>query len=52
MNEKGGMGEEEFMRYFMNYIVPLYPDAKDVNGKHVMVKIDSGPWRINMDLLE
>ena len=51
MNEKGGMDDEEFMSYFMNSIVPLYLDAEDVDGKHVMVKIDSGTGRLNMDLL-
>jgi hypothetical protein len=28
-NEKGSMDDEEFEKYLMNSIVPLYPDAKD-----------------------
>ena len=51
MNEKRGMDDREFMSYFMNLIIPLYLDAKDVDGKHVMVKIESGPGQLNIDLL-
>ncbi len=51
MNEKGGMDESEFMHYFFNSLVPLYPDAADVPGKRVMVKVDSGPGRLNPTLL-
>ena len=45
MNEKGGMDDLEFQQYFLNSIVPLYPDANDVNGKRVMVKVDDRPGR-------
>ena len=31
--------------------MPLYPDAADVPGKRVMIKIDSGPGRNNEDML-
>eukprot|EP00984_Skeletonema_dohrnii_P018305 scaffold8528_cov85-Skeletonema_dohrnii-CCMP3373.AAC.1 len=51
MNEKGGMDEKEFMDYFFNSLVPLYEDAADVPGKRVMVKVDSGPGRLNPTLL-
>ena len=30
---------------------PLFPDAKDEDGKRVIIKIDSGPGRANMQLL-
>ena len=33
MNEKAGMNGEELKKYFMNSIVPLYPDAEDKPGK-------------------
>jgi|EP01082_Thalassiosira_pseudonana_P008128 hypothetical protein len=51
MNEKGGMDEKEFMDYFLHSLVPLYPDAEDIPGKRVMVKVDSGPGRLNPELL-
>ena len=50
-NEKEGMDEEEIAKYIMNAIVPLYPHAKDNRGHRVIPKVDSGPGRINMDLL-
>ena len=45
MNEKGGMGEEEFLEYVKNSIRPLYPHSRDAPGKQVMFKADSGPGR-------
>ena len=51
MNEKGGMDEVEFEKYVMNSIVPLYPDSDDVPGKRVMIKVDSGPGRLNARLV-
>jgi hypothetical protein len=50
-NEKGGMDEEEFEKYVMNAIVPLYPNARNRPGHHVMLKVDSGPGRMNLNLL-
>ena len=35
MSLKGGMEEREFRSYFLNSIVPLFPDAKDVKGKEL-----------------
>jgi hypothetical protein len=32
-------------------IAPLYPDAADEHGKRVMVKVDSGPGRLEIDYL-
>ena len=50
-NEKGGMDEAEFEKYVSNSILPLYPDARDRPGLRVMVKVDSGPGRINGAML-
>jgi hypothetical protein len=50
-NKKRGMDEEEFAAYIMNSIVPLYPNAKDKSGHQVILKVDSGPGRMNMDFL-
>ena len=43
MNKNGGMMDEEFEKYIDNIIVPLYPDLEDTPGKHVLLKVDSGP---------
>ena len=51
LNEKGGMDDCEFEKYIRNSIIPLYPNAEDSPGKRVMIKIDSGPGRLNADLL-
>ena len=51
MNLKGGMDEREFRAYFLNSIVPLFPDAEDVKGKRVIMKVDSGPGRMELGFL-
>ncbi len=50
-NEKGEMDSEEFEKYVMNSIVPLYPHARNQRGKRVMLKVDSGPGMMNLNLL-
>ena len=51
MNEKAGMNSEELQKYFMKCIVPLYPDLEDRPLKRVLVKVDSGPGRTNLEML-
>jgi len=51
LNEKGEMDEAEFEKYFRNCILPLFPDALDLPGFCIMVKVDSGPGRLNVNLL-
>ena len=50
-NEKGGMDDGEFFEYLMTNILPLYPHARPLPGKWVVLKVDSGPGRLNNDLL-
>jgi hypothetical protein len=50
-NKKGGMEEEEFAKYLFNSIVPLFPHAKDKPGHHVLLKVDLGSGRMNLNLL-
>lgn len=50
LNEKGGMDQAEFEKYIRNSILPLFPDACDLPGKRVMIKVDSGPGRLNVEL--
>ena len=47
MNTKGGMDDNEFELYLLNAVFPLFPDAKYQKGKRVLLKVDSGPVRIN-----
>ena len=51
MNEKGGMNSKELWNYFVENIFPLFPDAADVAGKRVLIKIDGGPGRLDHHLL-
>ena len=50
-NKKRGMDEKEFAKYLLNFIVPLFPNAKDKPGHRVLLKVDSGPGRMNLKLL-
>ena len=45
------MDKEEFTKYFFNSIVPFFPHAKDKPGHHVLLKVDSVPGRMNLNLL-
>ena len=50
-NAKAGMDDEEFRKYVMDCIVPLYPDAADKPGKRVLLIVDSGPGRTQLKML-
>ena len=50
-NEKGGMHNKEFTKYMRGAIAPLFPDALDKPGCHVLLKVNSGPGRMNLELL-
>jgi hypothetical protein len=45
------MDDEEFEKYLLSLIVPLYHNAKDRPGKRVILKVDSDPGRTNLSLL-
>ena len=51
MNEKAGMNAIELDKYIKNSILPLYPDIADEVGKRVILKVDSGPGRMNVEML-
>ncbi len=51
MNAKGGMDNEEFQKYVRNSLLPLFPDSGDFPGKRVLIKVDGGPGRLNVELL-
>jgi hypothetical protein len=38
-------------KYLKNSILPLYPDIQDFPGKRVVLKVDSGPGRLNIQML-
>ena len=48
---KVGRDNEQFKEYFRTNIASLYPDVEDKVGKRVMVKVDSGPERLEIDFL-
>ena len=50
-NDKGGMDNQEFAMYLRNSIMPLYPKLAPEKGKWVILKCDSGPGRMNIELL-
>ena len=50
-NMKAGMDVEEFCKYVEDCIVPLYPDARDEPGKRVLLIVDSGPGRTQVEML-
>jgi hypothetical protein len=45
------MDDDKFEKYLKNSIIPLYPDALDVLGKRVIIKVDRRPGRMNIELL-
>ena len=51
MNEKAGMNSVELDKYMDGSILPLYPDVQDKPGKRVIMKLDSGPGRMNVEML-
>ncbi len=50
-NHKGEMDDNSFFEYLQKSILKLYPDAAPVKGMWVVVKCDSGPRRLNPELL-
>jgi hypothetical protein len=51
MNERAGMNAVELEKYLKNSILPLYPDIQDFPGSRVILKVDSGPGRLNVEML-
>ena len=51
MNEKAGMNSVELEKYMRCSILPLYPDIADIKGKPVIMKVDSSPGRMNLEML-
>jgi len=45
------MDDVEFFEYLQKSFMKLYPFAAPVKGKWVVIKCDSGPGRLNPDLL-
>ena len=50
-NSKAGMDAVEFSMYLQTSFMPLYPDAKDIPCKRVLIIVDSGPGRLDLDTL-
>ena len=50
-NVTAGMDGAEFFKYLEQSVVTLFPDARNIPGKRVMIIVDSGPGRNNKKLL-
>ena len=50
-NKKGGMDDKEFSKYMRGAIAPLFPDALNKPGRSILLKVDSGHGRMNLELL-
>ncbi len=51
LNMKGGMDDREFAHYVTNSILPLYPETHDWKGHRLLLKCDSGPGHLQVELL-
>jgi hypothetical protein len=51
VSKKVGMDMTEFATHIRNAIMMLFSDAKPSFGKWVILKYDSGPSRMTLDLL-
>jgi hypothetical protein len=51
INVRAGMNAIELEKYVKNSILPLYPDIQDYPGKRVLLKLDSGLGRLNVEML-
>ncbi len=45
------MDNEEFVKYMQGFIALLFPNALNQLGRRVLLKVDSGPCRMNLKLL-
>jgi hypothetical protein len=51
VNPKGGTDARVLAQLLSSYIERLYPDARDQAGYHVLLKIDGGPGRLDLNSL-
>ena len=45
------MDNKKFLKYMRGAIATLFPDALDQPGCHILLKVNSGPGRMNLELL-
>ena len=46
-NKTAGVGDDMFLKYIMELIMKVYPDAADEPGKRVLLIVDNGPGRLS-----
>ncbi len=51
LNKNGRMDKEELKKYSYINVIPLYQDVCNIIGKCILVKIDSGPRRMILELI-
>jgi len=45
------MDKKEVAKHLFATIIPLYPNVTDIPGKPIAIIVDSGPRRVNVDML-
>ena len=50
-NAKSGIDAVEYSKYLQTSAMPLCPDAQDTPGNKVLIIVDSGPGRLDLDML-
>ena len=48
-NAKGEIDNEQFREYFKTNVSPMYPDVHNEADTRMMVKVDSGPGKLEID---
>ncbi|CAB9513798.1 unknown protein [Seminavis robusta] len=51
MNPKGSMTKEMLNDFFERCVLPLYPDCADTKESSLLIKVNSGPGRLNPPML-
>ena len=47
-NAKGEIDNEQFREYFKTNVSPMYPDVDNEADTRMMVKVDSGPGKLEI----
>jgi len=51
MNEHGGINSVELDKHIKKAVLPLFPGVADTPGKRILLKVDSGPGQMNLEML-
>ena len=51
-NKTAGVDNDMFLKYIMELLMEVYPDAKDEPGKRVLLIVDNGPGRLSRETFD